>query len=229
MRASVGHGGPAATPLRVLLLDLDDTLIDDRGAMADAVLAFRRQQGLCAHFDDEHVAARWDAVARGLWQRMAAGEVSFLDQRRMRLRQTFELDLSDAQADALFQGYLDCYERCWRLLPGTRSFLDRTRHLKRVIVTNGHRPQATRKLARLGLDSAFDAVVTPDDCGASKPDAKIFLHALRLVNLRPEEAAMIGDNEAADIAPALALGMRTFHIQPQVPGRRIEDAAGWAG
>lgn len=211
---------------RALLLDLDDTLLDDRGAMADAVQAFRAKHGLSKSESEDLTAARWDSIGREVWRKMALGELSFIEQRRVRLRETFLLTLSDAEADQLFESYLECYQQSWRLLPGVDVFLERTAHLPRAIVTNGHGPQARKKLSLLGLGEVFDAVVTPDDCGgARKPDLRIFRHALDLLDVAPHEVMMIGDNEEADIAPALALGMRCFHVRHLQPGFSIADAA----
>ena len=208
-----------------ILVDLDDTLIDDRGAMADAVILFRKTHQLCLDEEDHVISSRWDEVGRSLWKRMSLGEVGFEEQRRIRLRRTFGLEIPDHEADSLFASYLTFYQASWRTLPGTDGFLLRTSHLPRAIVTNGKGRQARAKLEKLGLASHFEFVVTPDDCGVRKPDARIFLHALRLLGVAPFDALMIGDNEEADIAPALALGMKAFHVIPTVSGRSIESAA----
>ena len=208
-----------------LLLDLDDTLIDDRGAMADAVILFRRAHGLCMEEGDQSVATRWDDIGRELWRKMSLGEVGFEEQRRLRLRRTFDIFVSDSDADRLFASYLEYYEAKWRLVPGVHEFLERTSGLPRAIITNGKGTQARRKLDKLGLSPHFQAVVTPEDCGARKPDPRMFICALRLLGVAAEDAMMIGDNEEADIAPALALGMKAFHINRQITGRSLEDAA----
>lgn len=209
--------------VRALLLDLDDTLIDDRKAMAAAVLQLRAQLGLAPSEDNDGVAARWDSIGRALWVRCAAGEISFAEQRRVRLRETFGIALSDPQADALFDEYLRFYALHWELLPGATEFLAATAHLPRALVTNGHRAQVHKKLQALGLAHHFQIVVTPDDCGAKKPDPRIFLHALEHLSVQPQHTLMVGDNAASDIAPAVALGMQVFHVDHRVHGRSIAD------
>lgn len=207
-----------------LLLDLDDTLIDDRGAMAAAVLLFRAKHGFCKDEEDQAIASRWDSIGRDLWARLDARKLSFDDQRRQRLRDTFHLSIDDAEADLLFSDYLTYYEQSWKLFPETPYFLEATAHLPRIIVTNGYRPQAHKKLAKLGLDTHFSHVITPEDCGARKPEAKFFQHALDLLGLAPQDCVMIGDNLVADIEPALALGLRVFHVDAQQQGKSIRDA-----
>ena len=211
-----------------LLIDLDDTLLDDRGSMATSVLQFRQEHNLAKDEDDESLVARWDETGRTLWRRLALGEVTFEEQRRLRLRQVFQLDLSDQDADALFADYLTLYEKSWSLLPGAGEFLLATAHLPRVILTNGRRQQAQRKLEKCGLTSQFTGLVTPDDSGARKPDSRIFTYALNLLGVEACDALMIGDNFEADIKPALALGMKVFHVNPLEIGRSIQHASGAA-
>ncbi len=60
--------------------------------------------------------------------------------------------------------------------------------------------------------------------GRTKPHPEIFLHALALLGVRPEEAAMIGDSYEDDIEGARALGMEAFLLDrddryPDEPGR----------
>lgn len=177
---------------RALLVDLDDTLIDDRGAMAAAVLQLRAQRELAPEVEDSALVHMWDSVGRQVWHAMELGQITFQEQRRLRLRQVFQLRISDDAADSLFADYLAHYEHAWSLLPGAREFLEATAHLPRVIVTNGNKPQALRKIAKLGLTNQFLAIVTPEDCGARKPDPRIFLHALSLLGVNAEDAVMIG-------------------------------------
>lgn len=49
---------------------------------------------------------------------------------------------------------------------------------------------------------------------ASKPGSRIFLKALRLMNIRPEEAAMVGDQIFTDIWGGNRLNMYTILVKP---------------
>ena len=196
--------------------------------MASAVLQLRAQRGLAPKVEDSELIQIWDSVGRQLWKALGQGKVSLQEQRRLRLRQVFGLDVSDDAADALFADYLDHYECAWTLLPGAREFLDATSDLPRVIVTNGHKPQALRKTAKLGLNDLFLAVVTPEESGARKPDPRIFLHALEILGVTAQEALMIGDNLEANLLPAQSLGMKTFHVNHLDNNQSIRRAASLA-
>ena len=72
-------------------------------------------------------------------------------------------------------------------------------------------------LTELDLRRLFTVTVDSGVLGISKPDPRIFLHALAVLDTRPARAWMIGDNFAADIRPAAVLGMRTVWVAPSPP------------
>jgi putative hydrolase of the HAD superfamily len=59
-----------------------------------------------------------------------------------------------------------------------------------------------------GLDA--DCAIGSRAFGRTKPHPEIFLHALGLLGVEPESAAMVGDSYEDDIEGARALGMRAF-------------------
>lgn len=56
------------------------------------------------------------------------------------------------------------------------------------------------------FDDAFDAMTISAEFGVVKPDARIYLHALEKLNVRPAEAMFV-DDMPANIEAANALGM----------------------
>ena len=76
------------------------------------------------------------------------------------------------------------------------------------LLSNGGSTTQRAKLRRLGL--RLDAVVISGEVGLRKPDPRIFRLALRRLMATPDEAIMIGDDSKLDLAPARALGMRTW-------------------
>jgi putative hydrolase of the HAD superfamily len=72
-----------------------------------------------------------------------------------------------------------------------------------------------------------DAVLTSRLHGKTKPHEGIFLRVLELLDVRPEEAAMVGDTVEDDIDGARAVGMRAVLVDrdgryPDAP-ERLED------
>ncbi len=199
--------------MQPILIDLDDTLGDDRAATAHAFSAFLLAHESRLDFADrEALLMKWNALAALHWNRFERGEVSFLGQRRERVRGLLGLPLSDVEADRAFDPYWVAYERAWQLFPDVAPFLERTRRHRKVIVTNGERPQQMRKMESTGLLPHVVAVVTPTDCGYWKPHPEIFAAALRTLDVPAAACLMIGDSLKNDVAPAQALGMASFHV-----------------
>jgi putative hydrolase of the HAD superfamily len=197
--------------MRAILFDLDDTLLDDRGATTGALDAFLTTHGFeRAGREAQH--ASWRSISARHWLRYESGEVTFLEQRRCRVREFLGRALSDDQADQAFSCYASAYESSWKLLPGVPELLVKTRNIPKVIVTNGEREQQLRKVSATGLADHIVGVVAPADCGYWKPHPKIFLAATDLVGARVSECAMVGDDEIRDLVPSRQLGMRCFHV-----------------
>lgn len=105
----------------------------------------------------------------------------------------------------------------WRpghhLAPTTPVLLEalRDRGLKTGLISNGFDPPdlVRAELARLGVAQLLDAIVMSGDVGVRKPDPAIFRYALERLGVAPENALMVGDSVANDIAGAKALGMKT--------------------
>ena len=207
-----------------ILIDLDDTLIDDTFAMRQAARSFGELHEDLAALATDRLADRWGELTETHWRRFRDGKTTLQGQRRARVRGLLSRDVPDPEADALFARYLERYETHWRLVEGADEFLARTAGVPKVIVSNGERGQALRKVERLGMGRHFVAVLTPEDTGKPKPDPSIFLAALALLGLEPADCLMIGDNLEADIVPARSLGMAAFHVSMHEPGRRLVDS-----
>ena len=86
------------------------------------------------------------------------------------------------------------------------------------LISNGSR-DLDEFVAHHGLD--VDCAVGSRAFGRTKPHPEIFLHALALLDVSPEEAAMIGDSYEDDIEGARALGMKAFLLDRD--GRRLDE------
>ncbi|GDY11438.1 hypothetical protein LBMAG53_03150 [Planctomycetota bacterium] len=194
----------------MILLDLDDTLLDHTAASAEAAQWFgeRHAQRIPA-FDPTEFAEHWNQTLEAAYSRFLRGEISFQEQRRLRIRSIFAApDMEAAHADALFNDYLERYEAAWRLFPDVLPFLDAHRHRGLAIISDGDQDQQRRKLERTGIAGSFQAVVTADLAGCCKPDARIFQRACELLNIRTNAAAYIGDHPDKDALGACRAGMR---------------------
>jgi len=75
------------------------------------------------------------------------------------------------------------------------------------LISNSHRPLDSFG-SHFELDGLISATVSSSDHGFLKPHPSIFQAALRLMQVKPEEAVMVGDSFSHDIVGARQAGMR---------------------
>jgi HAD superfamily hydrolase (TIGR02253 family) len=81
--------------------------------------------------------------------------------------------------------------------------------IKLAVVSDAPAREAWLRLAYLNFHHIIDHVVTFDDTNERKPHPAPFQRALRLLDVRGEEALMIGDWEERDVVGAAKVGMKT--------------------
>ena len=136
-----------AFSVRAVLFDLDDTLLDHRGAARDALIAWSRDADV--EGSDLEMEARWRMLETTYYQRFQRGELTKLEQRRARIRQfCAPRVLSNVEADNGLPG----------LLVGLR---------RRMAGVPGRGCGSDDGLWRLGYGSASSLTVTPATSSAS--------------------------------------------------------------
>jgi putative hydrolase of the HAD superfamily len=120
-----------------------------------------------------------------------------------------QFDLPAELAERLLMDYRAGFPNACLLFPDAVQTLSslRASGLKLGLITNGSVRMQTRKLQCLALASAFDTVLISDAEGISKPDIRIFHRALERLEVRPADAAFVGDHPEVDVAGARAAGM----------------------
>lgn len=88
----------------------------------------------------------------------------------------------------------------------------KSKGLKTGVITNGLKRDYEQILGKLKLTDFFDIVIGIDTCNKAKPDKEIFLHAVNMLNLRPEQAIFIGDSMRFDYEGARNAGLKPLLI-----------------
>ena len=85
--------------------------------------------------------------------------------------------------------------------------------VKLLLLTNGSPDLQQEKLDGVPeLAPYFDHIVISGNFGKGKPDPSIFIHALGLLEIPPEQAVMVGDKLTTDIKGGNAAGLTTVWI-----------------
>lgn len=97
--------------------------------------------------------------------------------------------------------------------PDTHETLSRLRAMgMQITLLSNIDEQPLRKLLNHFPDLSYDHVVSSEKARCYKPHQGVFMHALSLMDARPDQTVMIGDNYRADIKGAKAMGMKTVWI-----------------
>lgn len=195
--------------IRGILWDIDDTVFDYSGAEAHALAVYLADKGLLDRFGPaDQAMARWRAVMVAAYTRFLAGELTFTEQRRARVREFLGEPLDDDAADAWTDGYTTRYEQAWRIFPDVLPVLDALADTHRHgLLSNSSEPYQDRKLRILGIRDRFDCLLCSEEVGAAKPDPVIFLAGCEALGLPPGEVAYVGDRLDLDALGAQSAGL----------------------
>lgn len=97
-----------------------------------------------------------------------------------------------------------------------------------AVITDAPRLQAWLRLATMNLDDFFDVVITSGDVRKKKTTTIPFKAALKALNIKPEEALMVGDWIERDVKTAKSMGIKTCYarygdINPADAGKSEAD------
>jgi putative hydrolase of the HAD superfamily len=196
--------------------DLDGTLFDHQGASADAVDAFVAAFGVTPSVE---LRRRWSAIEDEQFARWRAGQVTFQEQRRRRLRAFLPgigvaVPSEEDGLDALFDRYLEGYRAAWRPFPDSVEVLSRlvAGGYCVGILTNGDDRQQHDKIRATGLADVVQVVCTSGAMGVQKPDARAFHTLAERLGVSGSACLFVGDDLDADVRGAEGAGMRALLV-----------------
>ncbi|MFQ5474960.1 MAG: HAD family hydrolase [Candidatus Nanoarchaeia archaeon] len=113
---------------------------------------------------------------------------------------------------SVWNGFLHTY-------PGVISTLIqlKKRGLKLGVVSDAAKLHVFERLYGMRIGEFFDVVVTHDDTHKFKPARRPFVHALKIMKLKPEECIMLGDWLKGDVGGAKKMGMTACLARYGVP------------
>ena len=187
---------------KLVLVDLDHTLIERRIPVAESVAGFCAARGLT-----EEAGRR---VADALKQRTCP-------QTFTALRETHGLP---GTTDELWADYVATLAAATVHRPETLTGLDRLRAAGWTVgvLSNGVTDVQRAKIAAAGIQQHVDAVCISEEAGARKPDPEIFRIAAARCGLPlSPDTWMVGNNPATDITGAAAAGIHSLWISAGHP------------
>lgn len=212
--------------IAMVWIDLDDTLIDFKGASRQALRQIYADERLDRFFPSPKAwETSYEKHNYHLWQLYSGAQVdqATLRMERFRLPLT-EADVADEIAramstrmDPVYLGYL---AEASVLLPGAMPLIESLKGmgLPIGILSNGFTEVQEHKLRVTGLDKVIDIMVLSDEIGINKPNVALFDHAMKRAGQSiPSAQLMIGDNATTDIAGAISAGWNAILYDRSLP------------
>lgn len=192
-----------AGPVRVVIIDLDGTMVDTAGDFHAAINAMLEVLGAAPDMPEQEIVGYVGKGSENL------------------VRRVLDARLPPAQANSRFAEALDAYQRAYlaingryaRVYDGVHEGLDALRDMGLALacVTNKPHDFTQPLLAQLGLAACFDLVYPGDAFPYRKPDPYPMLRVAEAFGVSPADIVAIGDSEN-DARAARAAGMRVLAV-----------------
>lgn len=235
-----------------VLLDVDDTLVDTRGAFTTAWRALVTEY--LPHLEGDavgDVVGVWRADAEGHYAAYTRGELDYDEQRRLRVNAIHERFGASPLEPADFVTWNEAFEAGfrsgWAVFDDVLAAVEELRAAGVLlgVVTNAAAPYQRAKLDAVGL-ADLPVLVGVDLLGVGKPDVRVFQEGARRLGVDPAVTAYVGDELHVDALGAHGAGLLGVWLdRPGTRGRpvgedeidaalsagvrRIEGLAGLAG
>jgi putative hydrolase of the HAD superfamily len=202
-------------PLKAVLFDLDDTLVDHLHSARTALLAVQAQYECFQPVSFAELEHTHRELLEHYHLNVLHGSMTLDEARMERFRQLFLRygeSVSQTTAQEVVTLYRHGYLGAERPVAGAIALLQRLRanDLRIGIVTNSTVEEQVGKVKRMKLDGLFDTLVVSEAVGTPKPDPRIFDYALQQLGCACHEAVMVGDSWSADIMGARAANIRAI-------------------
>ena len=202
-------------PVKAVLFDLDDTLVDRESAYNHVYRVFYDTQSAV------NEETSWEEAKEFFWSlspfNATNPRLAILD-----IKNRWPGVESDPETHHRF--YFDRLLEGMKILPHVMELLDDLNDAGCPwgVVTNGNELQY-RKISAVGLQDKTPFVLASHIFGADKPDPSIYHEAMKLLDvpdLPCSQVMFAGDNPYTDIAGAHGVGMRTawVHMRREYPG-----------
>jgi len=195
-------------PIRAVIFDLDNTLTDFMAAKQAAI------EAAADAMIDAGLPMAADQVVRRIF--------AIYDEVGIEHQRVFNRFLQEATGrvdDRVLAAAVVAYRRAREasLVPYPHVMHTLYRLLKEgyrlAVVSDAPRFEAWLRLCYMGLHHIFDVVLTFDDTGERKPSPVPFRMALRLLEVAPREAVMVGDWPERDIVGGSEAGLHTVYAR----------------
>ncbi len=202
--------------MKHLFFDWDGTLWDFHTNAGLALHEVFSLHNLLTKFESfEQFKEKFHHYNSTLWKLYSKAQISKQEVGVKRFALAFaDVNLYDDDFSQLFsQQYLEAMTLQTKLLPHAKEMVEYLcKKYNLHIITNGFSEVQFPKIEKSGLRHCFSEIITSEEAGALKPNAKIFELALAKTGANLSNSIIIGDDLDADIKGAIDFGMKNVFV-----------------
>jgi len=198
----------------VVFFDIDDTLVDSESAHSKAIKKICDEYNLSIKSSLE-ISSEWLLITEKYLSLYFKNLITLEEQRKQRILEfwkSFGRVISEKQAQIVYKQYHQYFLRSCCNFPDTIAVLQKLKHLKLGIISNGTYSDQIFKLENNHLLAFFDHFIISEKVGCSKPDKKIFQIAVAEADEKPSECIYVGNSFEIDYLGGLNSGMRSILV-----------------
>jgi len=181
--------------IKLIIFDLDGTLVDTSGDITNALNYALKPYGLRDLTVEDTIKMVGEGITRLIEK--------LLENERIQMR------------DTVIKRFLDYYSEHLvdfsTLYPYVRETLEKLNDYKKAVISNKREYLSTRLLDKLDLLKYFDLVVGSDTTSERKPSAIPVIYVFTKLGVNPDESIIVGDSNY-DIEAGKKAGLKTVAV-----------------
>jgi phosphoglycolate phosphatase len=181
--------------IKLLLFDLDGTLVDSKRDIANALNHAVCPLGVPKLSDEDTAKIVGDGITQLFEQLLGPTTI----------------EIRDSAIAAFSEYYFSHITEYSRPYPGVLETLKQLTRFKKAVITNKREQMSKLIIKNLAIDSYFDLLLGGDSVPEKKPSPIPLQMAMKSFNVTPHETIMIGDS-SNDIIAGISAGVKTVAV-----------------
>lgn len=198
----------------VILFDADDTLFDfkksEREAFKSTILEFNM------NYDENYHLKIYQDINNAIWKEFEQGLITQEKLKVERFKRLSDKLIVSFDEAKFAKSYMKNLSNASFLFDGSMELIESlNKRYKLSIITNGLTLVQENRIRKSVISKYFKDVVISEEISISKPNPKIFEHALKNINhINKNTVLMVGDSLTSDIQGGLNFGINTCWYNP---------------
>lgn len=206
----------------IIIFDADETLFDfkksERDAFKNTMLEFN------INYDENYHLKIYKDINTAIWKELEDGLITqkkLKVERFKRLSNALNAGFDEVEFSKSYMKHLSYASFLYDDSVALIESLSKDYRLS--IITNGLKDVQNNRIKRSIIGKYFDDIVISEEVEVSKPDPRIFEHALKNLNYTDKsKVLMVGDSLTSDIQGGLNFGIDTCWFNPNKIINRTE-------